>query len=70
VDIRAEYKEKYATLPNPNKKQSDEAKEMFYALNLMRVDPIWFSNNVLEAVRDRYHPDYNYWSFAGHYIAT
>mmetsp|Transcript_16193 Transcript_16193/g.11692 ORF Transcript_16193/g.11692 Transcript_16193/m.11692 type:complete len:92 (+) Transcript_16193:124-399(+) len=32
-------------------------KELFMTLNLARVDPVFFSNNVLESLRDRVHVD-------------
>lgn len=33
-------------------------------LNIARSNPIFFSNNVLEAVRDRIHADKHYYSFS------
>lgn len=32
-------------------------KELFMTLNIARASPIYFSNNVLESLRDRIHGD-------------
>eukprot|EP00350_Pseudokeronopsis_sp_OXSARD2_P001208 CAMPEP_0170560930 /NCGR_PEP_ID=MMETSP0211-20121228/51824_1 /TAXON_ID=311385 /ORGANISM="Pseudokeronopsis sp., Strain OXSARD2" /LENGTH=63 /DNA_ID=CAMNT_0010875801 /DNA_START=373 /DNA_END=564 /DNA_ORIENTATION=+ len=37
-------------------------KELFMTLNLARVEPVYFSNNVLESLRDRIHADNFYHS--------
>lgn len=34
------------------------------SLNIARDSPIFFSNNVLEAIRDRIHTDFYYYSFS------
>ena len=39
-------------------------------LNMARADPIFFSNNVIETVRDRLHIDNTYFSFSETYVPT
>lgn len=39
-------------------------------LNIARANPIYFSNNVLEAIRDRIHSDKLYYTFSNAVIPT
>lgn len=43
---------------------ADQVKEIMITLNIARHAPIYFSNNVLEPVRNRFHADGMYNSFS------
>ncbi len=64
INIRSDYKTKFSHLPRYPEAISDQSKEIFMTLNIARDHPIYFSNNVLEAVRDRIHSDKFYNSFS------
>lgn len=48
----------------------DHVKELFMTINMARMNPVYFSNNVLEAVRDRMHHDLHYNSFSLGFVPT
>ena len=70
VNLRSDYKTKFKGLSQPPENIPDQAKEMFITLNIARVHPIYFSNNVLESVRGRIHADKFYNSFSCGMIPT
>lgn len=62
INIGKLYKTKFKDLPRYPPNLSEIAKESFMTLNIARSNPIYFSNNVLEAIRDRLHSDKLYFS--------
>lgn len=58
INIRKEYKTTFKHLMPPCPRDiADQMQELFMTINLVRVMPVYFSNNVLENLRDRIHID-------------
>lgn len=49
---------------------SDHVKELMMTINMARMNPVYFSNNVLEVLRDRMHFDLKYNSFSRGLVPT
>lgn len=60
INVRREYNRLIHTMPPVPPYISDYVKEFIMTLNLARVHPVFFSNNVLEPLRNRVHHDLHY----------
>ena len=69
INIRREYAKQFHNLPMcPD--SGDQAVEFMMTINMARMNPIYFSNNVLEQVRQRMHYDRQYNSFSSGMVPT
>ena len=68
IDIKAESQKR--RLPEPPVELVFIEKEIFYTLNLLRADPHFFVNNVMEPVRNRYRKRDIYYSYSNGNVAT
>lgn len=69
INIRREYAKRYNNLPRcPD--TMDQTVELMMTINMARMNPILFSNNVLEQVRKRMHKDGYFNSFSNGMVST
>ena len=63
INIRREYAKQFLNIPRcPD--SNDQSVEFMMTINIARMNPVYFSNNVLEQVRQRMHFDKHYNSFS------